>query len=64
MELAGISVPIEAVQTTIPPGGADRPLNGVLARPRADAPGLQPRCAPGTRRLPTTWRRPAWPGAV
>jgi hypothetical protein len=25
------------VQTTIPPGGVDRPLNGVLARPRADA---------------------------
>jgi dTDP-4-dehydrorhamnose reductase len=40
MELAGIDVPIEAVQTTIPPGGVDRPLNGVLARPRADALGL------------------------
>jgi dTDP-4-dehydrorhamnose reductase len=42
MELAGIDVPIEPVQTTIPPGGADRPLNGVLARPAADAAGLEP----------------------
>lgn len=42
MELAGIEVPIEPVQTTIPPGGADRPLNGVLARPAADAAGLEP----------------------
>ena len=40
MELAGLDVPIEAVETTIPPGGVDRPLNGVLARPRADALGL------------------------
>jgi dTDP-4-dehydrorhamnose reductase len=40
MELAGIDVPIEAVQTTIAPGWPDRPLNGVLARPRADALGL------------------------
>jgi dTDP-4-dehydrorhamnose reductase len=42
MELAGVDVPIEPVQTTIPPGGVDRPLNGVLARPRADALGLTP----------------------
>jgi hypothetical protein len=28
------------VQTTIGPGQPDRPLNGVLARPRADAIGL------------------------
>jgi dTDP-4-dehydrorhamnose reductase len=42
MEEAGIDVPIEAVATTIPPGGAARPLNGVLARPRADALGLSP----------------------
>jgi dTDP-4-dehydrorhamnose reductase len=42
MELAGIDVPIEAVQTTIPPGSPDRPLNGVLARPRADALGIAP----------------------
>jgi dTDP-4-dehydrorhamnose reductase len=40
MELAGLDVPVEAVSTTIAPGGVDRPLNGVLARPRADALGL------------------------
>jgi dTDP-4-dehydrorhamnose reductase len=42
MEIAGIDVPIEPVSTTRTPGGADRPLNGVLARPRADAVGLEP----------------------
>jgi dTDP-4-dehydrorhamnose reductase len=42
MRLAGIRVPIEAVETTIPPGAADRPLNGMLARPRADALELTP----------------------
>jgi dTDP-4-dehydrorhamnose reductase len=42
MEEAGIDVPIEPVETTVPPGGAARPLNGVLARPRADALGLTP----------------------
>jgi dTDP-4-dehydrorhamnose reductase len=42
MELAGIDVPIEPVQTTIGPGQPDRPLNGVLARPRADGLGLPP----------------------
>jgi dTDP-4-dehydrorhamnose reductase len=42
MEIAGIDVPIEPVQTTIGPGQPDRPLNGVLARPRADALGLEP----------------------
>ena len=40
MRLAGIDVAIDAVETTFPPGGAARPLNGVLARPRADALGL------------------------
>ena len=41
MENAGLAdVPVEPVETTIPPGGVDRPLNGVLARPRADALGL------------------------
>jgi dTDP-4-dehydrorhamnose reductase len=40
MELAGMEVPVEAVSTVIAPGGVDRPLNGVLARPRADALGL------------------------
>lgn len=45
LEHAGIEVPVEPVHTTIAPGGADRPLNGVLARPRADAlelPRLRP----------------------
>lgn len=42
MELAGVDVPVEAVSTVVPPGGVDRPLNGVLARPRADALGLGP----------------------
>jgi dTDP-4-dehydrorhamnose reductase len=42
MELAGIDVPIEPVETTRPPGGADRPLNGVLARDRTDSLGLTP----------------------
>jgi dTDP-4-dehydrorhamnose reductase len=42
MQLAGLEVPIEAVSTTIPPGSPDRPLNGVLARERADALGLEP----------------------
>jgi dTDP-4-dehydrorhamnose reductase len=40
MRLAGIDVEVDAVDTTIPPGGADRPLNGVLARPRAHELGL------------------------
>jgi dTDP-4-dehydrorhamnose reductase len=34
---AGIEVPVEPVATVIAPGGVDRPLNGVLARTRADA---------------------------
>jgi dTDP-4-dehydrorhamnose reductase len=42
MELAGLDVPIEPVNTTRAPGAADRPLNGVLARPRTDAAGLTP----------------------
>jgi dTDP-4-dehydrorhamnose reductase len=40
MELAGVEIPVEEVATTIGPGGIDRPLNGVLARPRADTLGL------------------------
>jgi dTDP-4-dehydrorhamnose reductase len=40
MELAGFHAEIEPMHTSRPPGGADRPLNGVLARPRADALGL------------------------
>ena len=42
MELAGVEVPIEPVRTTIPPGGADRPLNGVLVSRVAEAAGLEP----------------------
>jgi dTDP-4-dehydrorhamnose reductase len=42
LELAGIHAPVEPVETRIPPGGADRPLNGVLARPAADTAGLTP----------------------
>jgi dTDP-4-dehydrorhamnose reductase len=42
MELAGIGVPIEAVETTRPAGGADRPLNGVLRSSAAEQAGLQP----------------------
>lgn len=42
LELAGLDVPVEATETTVPSGGAQRPLNGVLARPRADELGLQP----------------------
>jgi dTDP-4-dehydrorhamnose reductase len=42
VENAGLEVPIEPVETVIAPGGVDRPLNGVLARPRADELGLAP----------------------
>ncbi len=42
MENAGLDVPIEPVETVIAPGGVDRPLNGVLARPRADSLDLEP----------------------
>jgi dTDP-4-dehydrorhamnose reductase len=40
MEIAGIDVPVEAVSTVRPPGGADRPLNGVLSCTRANEAGL------------------------
>ena len=39
---AGIDVEIEPVETTRAPGGADRPLNGVLDRRRTDSLGLTP----------------------
>lgn len=39
-EIAGVDVPIEAVETS--PGGTDRPRNGVLARVRADELSLTP----------------------
>lgn len=37
MARAGLTAPVEPLRTTVAPGGVDRPLNGVLARPRADA---------------------------
>lgn len=37
---AGIDVAVEPTRTEIEAGGVDRPLNGVLARPRADSLGL------------------------
>jgi len=40
METAGIDVPVEPVATVRPPGGADRPLNGVLSFRRALELGL------------------------
>ena len=42
MELAGVEVGIEPIETTVPPDGVDRPLNGVLASPAALALGLEP----------------------
>jgi dTDP-4-dehydrorhamnose reductase len=47
VDIAGVEVPVEPVGTKIAPGGVDRPLNGVLARPAADALGLAP--LPGWR---------------
>ena len=40
VDSAGIDVPVEAVETVRRAGVADRPLNGVLARPAADAAGI------------------------
>ena len=40
LELQGIEAELEPVNTTVAPGQPARPLNGVLARPRADAIGL------------------------
>jgi dTDP-4-dehydrorhamnose reductase len=42
MELAGVSVPVEAVSTTRQPGAADRPLNGVLVSRASARVGLAP----------------------
>ncbi len=45
LDRAELAVPIEPTATVIGPGGVDRPRNGVLARPRADAlnlPALRP----------------------
>jgi len=40
MTRAGLDVPIEPTVTELHPNGVNRPLNGVLARPHADALGL------------------------
>jgi dTDP-4-dehydrorhamnose reductase len=40
MDIAGIDVPVEPVRTVRAPGGADRPLNGVLCSERAREEGL------------------------
>jgi dTDP-4-dehydrorhamnose reductase len=40
MEIAGLDVPVEPVQTVKSPGAADRPLNGVLASERGPEAGL------------------------
>lgn len=42
MGLAGVEVEVRPTVTERQPGAARRPLNGVLARPRADALGLTP----------------------
>lgn len=42
MEMAGVSVPVEAVDTVIQSGAADRPLNGVLASTACGRAGLAP----------------------
>jgi dTDP-4-dehydrorhamnose reductase len=42
MSHAGLDVEVTPSRTVVGPGGIDRPLNGVLARPRADALGLTP----------------------
>ena len=42
MELAGLDVPVEAGTTTIAPGAADRPLNGVLRSSAYGRAGLAP----------------------
>jgi dTDP-4-dehydrorhamnose reductase len=40
LETAGIDLPVEPVRTVRAPGGADRPLNGVLSSERAGEAGL------------------------
>jgi dTDP-4-dehydrorhamnose reductase len=42
MELAGLTVPVEAVSTVRQPGAADRPLNGVLVSSVSEQAGLAP----------------------
>jgi dTDP-4-dehydrorhamnose reductase len=42
LELAGVDAPVAPIQTVIPAGGADRPLNGVLRSSVLERAGLQP----------------------
>lgn len=42
MELAGVEVEVNPVETTAPPGAADRPLNGVLESLVSERAGLAP----------------------
>lgn len=42
MDLAGVSVPVEAIPTVHQPGAAHRPLNGVLVSSVTDRAGLSP----------------------
>lgn len=42
MELSGVDVPVETAITTIAPGAADRPLNGLLRSPASAQAGLTP----------------------
>ncbi len=42
VELGGVEVEVRPTATERPPGGARRPLNGVLARPRAEELDLAP----------------------
>ena len=56
LELQGIEATVEPAETVLQPGQPDRPLNGVLARPRADALGL-PRLRPWREQLEDYLRR-------
>jgi dTDP-4-dehydrorhamnose reductase len=40
MDIADLDPVVEPIQTTVRPGNAERPLNGVLARDRADSLGI------------------------
>ena len=61
MELAGIECRSSRSDPR-PPGGADRPLNGVLARDRTDSLGLTP--LRGWREAwPSTWSAPGSPSS-
>lgn len=42
LQLTGVDVPVEAGTTTIAPGAADRPLNGVLRSTASERAGLPP----------------------